>query len=411
MNSIDTLLQAGNTRFQTGIPITMIIFSIPTGLLTLLLVNEKISNHVKQILSIPLLTILFLTPILFSCSNAIFDLLSSVACYNLFLRLFEFYWISPLLYGKSVYAHPDYIYTEFWAALCKFPKSNKKKNHDIKPKVYIKDKKWYHIVSYMTYHAFICDLIGSWWSTFSSHDIIVMRQDRPILFFVFLFVIVFMLNSAFNMFGYALHLFHCIYYDHGSYSEEQWRSLMKNPILSTSLEELWSIRWHQLLHTSWVAFGFRPARYIAQRLLAKTVKNPLPIALFMGTLAVFAVSGLMHEYIIFNNVGWSIYSRFFLGQQLFFFFIHGVGMTLERFVAKITKKYMSSTLLESFLVKHIIQRIWVFSFAFFTFHFFMDGFAYWGIWNDNPFTLTRPFVYQFFLSIVPNGRNLCGSLL
>ena len=71
----------------------------------------------------------------------------------------------------------------------------------------------------MAYHAFICDIVGSWWSTFTSHDIIVMHQDRPVLFFGFLFVIVFMLNSAFNIFGYALHLFHCIYYDHGSYSD------------------------------------------------------------------------------------------------------------------------------------------------------------------------------------------------
>ncbi|KAI9276818.1 hypothetical protein BDA99DRAFT_494216 [Phascolomyces articulosus] len=409
MQTLETFYQAGDTRLNVGTFIFS-IFGIPTGLLALMLIQEKMSTTLKQILSIPLLTIVFFTPILFTCGNGVFDLVQTVACYNLFLRLFEFYWISPLLYGKSAYATRDYLYTEFWAALCKFPKPNKKKDDDTKPKVYVKDKKWYHIVSYMAYHAVICDIFGSWWSTFTGPDVIMMRQDRPLLFFVFLFFIVFMLNSAFNMFGYALHLAHCIYYDGGSYSGEQWRSLMKNPIMSTSLEELWSFRWHQLLHTSWVAFGFRPARYITQRLLAKRVKNPLPIALFVGTLAVFAVSGSMHEYIIYANVGSTIYFRSFIGQQLFFFFIHGVGMTLERFTAKFAKKFVPPTLLNSFLVKEILQRVWVISYAFLTFPFFIDGFAYWGLWADNPFVFTRPLVFEFFRSI-PYGHALCGSLL
>ena len=63
------------------------------------------------------------------------------ACYCLFLRLFEFYWISPLLYGKQVYATRDYLYHEFWACIYKFPKpGKKKKDDDVKPKEYVKDK-------------------------------------------------------------------------------------------------------------------------------------------------------------------------------------------------------------------------------------------------------------------------------
>ncbi|KAI9497336.1 hypothetical protein BDB00DRAFT_784692 [Zychaea mexicana] len=366
----------------------------------------------KQLLSIPLLTIVFLTPFLLTCANGVFDLIVSVACYNLFLRLFEFYWISPLLYGKPAYAHPDYLYTEFWSSLCKFPKpsKHKKKDDDAKPKVYVKDKKWYHIVMYLAYHAALCDVIGSWFTTFTGNDVITMREDRPLLFFAFLFIIVFVLNSAFNIFGYSLQLFHCLYYDRGSYSNDQWRSLMINPIISTSLEELWSVRWHQLLHTSWVAFGFRPARYITQRALAKTVKNPLPFALLAGTLAVFAVSGSMHEYMVYANVGWSVYSRFFVGNQLFFFFIHGVGMTFERIVARFSKKLLPPALLESFLVKQIVQRAWVIGYAFLTFPFFLDGFAYWALWHDNPFVFTRPYVLEFFRSI-PFGKDVCGSLL
>ena len=64
-----------------------------------------------------------------------------MACFNLFLRLFEFYWISPVLYGKPAYAPLEYLYTEFWRALCKFPRKPRKKDDDeLPPKVYVKNK-------------------------------------------------------------------------------------------------------------------------------------------------------------------------------------------------------------------------------------------------------------------------------
>ena len=187
---------------------------------------------------------------------------------------------------------------------------------------------------------------------------------------------------------------------------------MINPVMSSSLEELWNFRWHQLFHTSWVAFGFRPARYIAQRALTKKVKNTLPISLLAGTLAVFFLSGLTHEYMIYVTVGWSVYRRLFIGQQLFFFFAHGAGVTLERFVKKLSKSYLPPFVRESFFVRHIASRLWVFSFAFLTFPFFMDGFSYNQIWLDNPLTFSRPYVFEFFRSVAPGlGKAICGNLL
>ena len=187
---------------------------------------------------------------------------------------------------------------------------------------------------------------------------------------------------------------------------------MINPFMSTSLEDLWNVRWHQLFHTSWVAFGFRPARYITQRALAKTVKNTLPISLLAGSLAVFFVSGLTHEYMVYTTVGWSVYRRLFIGQQLFFFFIHGVGMVLERFVKKLSKSYLPPSVRESFFVRHIVSHLWVISFAFLTFPFFMDGFSYTQLWFDNPLAFSRPYVFEFFRSVVPGvGKAICGSLL
>ncbi|KAI8140045.1 hypothetical protein BJV82DRAFT_624910 [Fennellomyces sp. T-0311] len=407
---LDTLLQGGTARIILPFPIQYLLFIIPTALLAYIISREKMSTVAKQVLSIPLLTMVFITPIAIGTGNGVMDLVAGVACYNLFLRLFEFYWISPLLYGKPAYAPTSYLYTEFWACLCKFPKPNKKKDDDAKPKEYVKDKKAYHILMYLAYHAAVCDVLGSWFNTFSGNDVIVMRQDRPGLFFTFLFLIVILLNSAFNIFGYGLHLFHCLVFDHGSYSSEQWRSLMINPIISNSLEELWSTRWHQLLHTSWVAFAFRPVRYIIQRLTAKTNMNPGPIILVASSLAVFFVSGMMHEYLVYANIGWSIYSRFFVGQQVAFFFIHGIGMMVEKNVAKVCRSVLPAQLLDSFFVKHILQRVWVITYAYLTFPYFMDGFGYWGLWHDNPFTFSRGPVEQL-LRAIPNGQAYCGSLL
>ena len=67
------------------------------------------------------------------------DLNVAGVCFNGFLRFFEFLWIGPILYGKEAYSTSDYLYKEFWSALCKFPKPSKK-NDDEKPKEYVKDK-------------------------------------------------------------------------------------------------------------------------------------------------------------------------------------------------------------------------------------------------------------------------------
>lgn len=184
---------------------------------------------------------------------------------------------------------------------------------------------------------------------------------------------------------------------------------MIHPILSTSLDDLWSHRWHQLLRTSWVAFAFRPTRHIAQRLLVKRLKNPMPVVLLLSALSVFAISGLMHEYIIYCNVGWSVYRRFFLGQQLYFFFIHGLGVVFERVIKQFSKRILPSSYRNSFFIE-CVQRLWVLGFGFYTFPAFLDGFSYWGVWHDNPLTYVQPYILRA-LRAVPEARPFCGSLL
>ncbi|KAI8140048.1 hypothetical protein BJV82DRAFT_624919 [Fennellomyces sp. T-0311] len=327
------------------------------------------------------------------------------------MRLSELFWITPIIYGKPAYASRDYLYTELWSCMCRFPKHNKKKDDDAKPKEYVKNKKAYHLIMYLAYHLLVVDVIGSWFVTFTGNEVITLRQDRPLVFLQALVLAILALNSGFNIVGYSMQLFHCLYYDGGSYSDEKWHPLIQNPILSSSLQELWSLRWHQLFHTTWVAFGFRPTRYIMQRVMAKSpVKNPMPIIFIAASLAVFFFSGMTHEYMVYTEVGWSIYSRHFAGQELFFFFIHGLGMMLEQNIIAIGKKVLPESVRNSFFIRHVVGRLWVSVWAYYTFSYFINGFAYSAVWHDNPMKIVRPYVLQFLRSI-PNSQAFCGSLL
>lgn len=348
--------------------------------------------------------------------------------FNVFLRFFELFWIAPVLYGKPAYASMDYLHVELFSSVRKFPKTNKDGE---KPKEFTKDKKVYHILIEMLYHAAVCDVVGAWYSTYTGRDVLDMQQSNPAMFFLFFVVAIFVLNSAFNAIGCGQRLLYVLWYEGGSYSSgkhmillffwtrqeflntccfvEQWRPWMKNPIIASSLDELWSDRWHQLLRSSWVAFAFRPTRFVAQRALAKHIKDPMPIVLLLSVASVFAISGLMHEYIIYANVGWSVYRRFFVGQQFCFFYAHGLATVFERVFRKVAKRVLPPALYNSIFAR-LVQHAWVVLFAYYTFPTFLDGFAYWGLWLDNPFQNTKPYVWQF-LRTIPEARAFCGSLL
>ncbi|KAI9306476.1 hypothetical protein BJ944DRAFT_48330 [Cunninghamella echinulata] len=169
---------------------------------------------------------------------------------------------------------------------------------------------------------------------------------------------------------------------------------MEDPILSSSLDQVWSYRWHQLFKSSWLALPFRPVFIVSQRLLAKRTKYYVGISLFMASVAVFAVSGLMHEYMLLCNVGLPVYRRLFIGQQMFFFTIHGCGVIFEKIVKALSQRYLPSHIYNSMAVR-ILQHLWVLAFGIAFFTKFMEGFSYWGVYNDHPFQFSRPYIYAF----------------
>jgi hypothetical protein len=207
-----------------------------------------------------------------------------------------------------------------------------------------------------------------------------MLFERPGLFFFYFLFCNLLLNSAFNSVGYGLQLFYCVVFEGGRYSSEQWRPLMRNPVLSHSLDDLWSTRWHQLFKSTWLAFPFRPVRILTDQFLAKRTKHARSIAFVVASLAVFLASSLMHEYVIAANMGISLYSHFFIGEQCLFFMIHGAGVVLE----------------QALQLKHpVLKHTWVVLFGYLTFYFILNGFITWGFQNDNFLTFSKPFITQF----------------
>lgn len=240
----------------------------------------------------------------------------------------------------------------------------------------------------------VTDVLASWAASFTGEQVQHMWVEKPAVFFVFFASVNILLNAAFNSVGYGLHLFYCIVVEGGSYSSEQWRSLMINPILSSSLDELWSHRWHQLFKSTWLAFPFRPVRILVERALTKRIKHAKSIAFLLASISVFAASALMHEYVIAANMGLPIYKRVFAGEQCIFFVGHGIGVFFEHLVHMLIIPRLPKSFRESMLYE-VLGHVWTATFGYLTFYWIANGFMSWGFQFDNPLTFTKPFITEF----------------
>jgi alginate O-acetyltransferase complex protein AlgI len=86
--------------------------------------------------------------------------------------------------------------------------------------------------------------------------------------------------------------------------------LMRAPLLATSLGDLWGARWNTGFHTLAHEFLFRPLH----RRIGRT----------RAVLAVFLISGLIHELVI------TLPAHGGYGLPTAYFFLQGLGLVLER---------------------------------------------------------------------------------
>lgn len=97
-----------------------------------------------------------------------------------------------------------------------------------------------------------------------------------------------------------------------------WPPILDNPWISTSLNEFWAKRWHQLLRQTFIVMGGMPGKVLAGR-----------IGMVLGT---FLASGLYHECAsIAMGREWD-------NRVIIFFAMQGVFVILERVWRQVTGK-------------------------------------------------------------------------
>ncbi|RHZ81145.1 hypothetical protein Glove_123g80 [Diversispora epigaea] len=119
----------------------------------------------------------------------------------------------------------------------------------------------------------------------------------------------------------------------GEYYKEEWPFIINNPIMSTSLTDLWSNRWHQVFREIWVSLAYRPLKtFIRNKFIPllnpKFKKIGEIFDKVIPPLGVFVLSGIFHEYI-----NWTVTYQYWIpGEQLSFFVLQGIGVIMEKLV-------------------------------------------------------------------------------
>lgn len=95
--------------------------------------------------------------------------------------------------------------------------------------------------------------------------------------------------------------------------------LFDAPWKARSIHELWGRRWHQVFRTAFRSVAYDPVRQL--------FPNHKRLGRAAGTMAVFALSGFMHDYILMAMIGYSKYWQLpgVPGIQTCFFLLQGLG--------------------------------------------------------------------------------------
>ncbi|CDH50699.1 predicted protein [Lichtheimia corymbifera JMRC:FSU:9682] len=97
--------------------------------------------------------------------------------------------------------------------------------------------------------------------------------------------------------------------------------LFDRPWLSTSIHELWSRRWHQILRWAFEDIVYTP------------ICQAFPhLGRILGTMAVFAISGFLHDYLLMAMFGYQEYMNQpgIAGFQTLFFLLQGVATLISK---------------------------------------------------------------------------------
>ncbi|RIB30168.1 membrane bound O-acyl transferase family-domain-containing protein [Gigaspora rosea] len=210
-------------------------------------------------------------------------------------------------------------------------------------------------------------LISFYYLQFFTNEIAFsLPRYQFLLFGFFCKIIMYLVMEIGNRF---LIFFAALIFCGGEYDRNEWHLFFKNPWMSTSLKDFWSIRWHQLFREIFVLFAYNPLERLINNkikpLLGKDYqKIGIMLEKIIPTIGVFFISGIMHEYIVYT----SMYQFWKPGEQLLFFILQPVGMFFEKLIFSFltlpkwlgwlwTLMYLSFTL-PLFISPYIKQQPW-----------------------------------------------------
>lgn len=73
---------------------------------------------------------------------------------------------------------------------------------------------------------------------------------------------------------------------------------------------------------------------IEQSLNKRGIKKARRVSIMAAALSVFMVSGCLHEYLAYVNMGYTEYKQLFRGQEIYFITMHGIAVMMEKLIAK-----------------------------------------------------------------------------
>jgi len=123
----------------------------------------------------------------------------------------------------------------------------------------------------------------------------------------------------------VLHQFNLV----SAFDASRWPTLFNSPWDLSSLNDLWSRRWHALFFRIFIASGLKPGRALFRWTGRK-------VSLAIGLVCAFAISGLMHEFALWvaqRHLGIDFDWRFTTTR---FFLLQAAGIFLEQFYTAIT---------------------------------------------------------------------------
>ncbi|EPQ30775.1 uncharacterized protein PFL1_01676 [Pseudozyma flocculosa PF-1] len=147
------------------------------------------------------------------------------------------------------------------------------------------------------------------------------------------------------------------------------------PLFATSVQDLWSNRWHHLFRQSFLHVAYSPVRTVAAAVVGRKAARAL------ATFAVFALSALVHEW---GQLPMSPHSRLGITQTGTFFLVQAVAIVLEHAWRDVTGTK----------VRGLPGWIWTFAFLIYTGTMPTDEWTRRGLplsWVFTP-KYTRPFV-------------------